>query len=83
MSQLEKLYMRVASSPGNVRFEDLIRLAEAVGFVLKRTRGSHHMFRHQQNPALRLTVQPIQGKAKPYQVKELLEIIEREHLWGW
>jgi HicA toxin of bacterial toxin-antitoxin, len=81
VSRVEKLYMRVASSPANARFEDVVRLAEAVGFVLVRTRGSHHLFYHPEKPALRLNLQPAAGRAKKSQVHELLLMIEREDLW--
>jgi predicted RNA binding protein YcfA (HicA-like mRNA interferase family) len=83
MSRLVKLYMRVASAPGKARFEDVVHLAEAVGFVLVRRRGSHQMFCHADRPSLALNLQPVGGKAKSYQVKDLLEKIERERLWRW
>ncbi len=75
--------MRVASAPANARFEDVVRLAEAVGFVLMRRRGSHHTFRHVEKPFLRLNLQPEQGKGKAYQVRDLLAKIEREGLRRW
>ena len=83
MSRLAKLYMRVASAPGNTRFGDLVSLAEAVGFVLVRQRGSHLVFRHRENRRLRLNLQPREGEAKEYQVRQLLAIIEKENLWRW
>jgi predicted RNA binding protein YcfA (HicA-like mRNA interferase family) len=83
LTRLEKLYMRVASSTANGRFEDVVRLAEAVGFVLVRRHGSHQVFRHREKPHLRLTLQPDKGKAKAYQVNDLLSMIESEHLWRW
>ena len=83
MARLEKPYMRVASAPRNARFEDVVRLAEAVGFVLVRRHGSHCAFYHPERPHLRLSLQPKQGKAKDYQVRDLLAKIERENLWRW
>jgi hypothetical protein len=81
LTQLDKLYLRVASAPANARFEDVVRLAEAVGFVRTRIRGSHHIFRHGVRPTLRLNLQAERGKAKEYQVRALLSLIEREGLW--
>ena len=61
----------------NVRFEDLLRLAEAFGFALKRVRGSHHILIHPAVPHA-LNLQPDgAGKAKPYQMRQLVELIER------
>ena len=82
MTRFEKLYMRVASAPANARFEDLVHLAEAVGFAETRTTGSHRILRHSERPELQLNLQPLQGQAKVYQVKQLLAMIEREGLRG-
>jgi predicted RNA binding protein YcfA (HicA-like mRNA interferase family) len=83
LARLEKLYIRVASAPANARFEDVVQLAEAVGFVLARTKGSHHVFCHPERPQLRLTLQERGGKAKPYQVRDLLRTIEQAGLRRW
>ncbi|MDQ6784548.1 MAG: type II toxin-antitoxin system HicA family toxin [Actinomycetota bacterium] len=63
----------------NVRFADARRLAEALGFELDRVRGSHHIFCH---PATgqRLNLQASGGKAKPYQLRQLLDLVERHAL---
>ena len=64
----------------NVRFDDLIRLAEAFGFELKRVAGSHHILAH---PAMSdlLNLQPgPDGKAKPYQIRQLMTLVERHGL---
>jgi predicted RNA binding protein YcfA (HicA-like mRNA interferase family) len=63
----------------NVRFRDLVRLAEAVGFVLARREGSHHAFSHPEVQEL-LNLQEVLGEAKPYQVRQLLRLIERYNL---
>lgn len=83
MSRVTKLYMRVASAPATARFEDVVSLAEAEGFVLKRRHGSHLVLRHSEKSWLRLTLQPDQGQAKEYQVKDLLSKIDHERLWRW
>jgi predicted RNA binding protein YcfA (HicA-like mRNA interferase family) len=83
LARLEKLYMRVASASANARFEDVVHLAEAVGFVLTRTKGSHHVFCHSERPQLRLVLRERDGKAKPYQVRDLLRTIEQADLRRW
>lgn len=54
-------------------------MAEAFGFRLARVRGSHHILAH---PAVRelLNLQEVDGKAKPYQLRQLLRLIERYNL---
>lgn len=54
-------------------------LIEAFGFVLLRINGSHHIFGH---PAIdeQVNIQEVKGKAKPYQVKQFLKLVERHDL---
>lgn len=74
-----KLFAKLANNQTNVRFGEIIRLAEAFGFRLERSEGSHSIYRH---PAVRehLNLQSVNGKAKPYQVKQLLKLIEAYNL---
>ena len=74
------LLRRLASgSLQNVRFGDFRRLIEAFGFELSRTAGSHHIFTHPEIPEL-VNAQDVQGEAKPYQIRQLLRIVERYNL---
>jgi len=63
----------------NVRFADAQRLAEALGFELDRVQGSHHIFRHR-TTRQRLNLQASGGQAKPYQLRQLLDLVERHAL---
>ena len=74
-----KVYDAVVSgkSDANIRFADLKNLLYALGFEFKRQRGSHVGYYHPGVHA-RISIQPTKdGKAKPYQVKQLREIINR------
>jgi hypothetical protein len=55
-----------------------VRLVEAYGFVLKRTRGSHRLYSREQVPLVNL--QEARGRAKAYQVREFLALIESYNL---
>ena len=55
------------------------RLVERLGFKLVRVRGSHHMFSHPSIPEL-VNLQSVNGKCKPYQVKQALDLIDRYNL---
>lgn len=72
-----KLLAKVRSNPRDVRFADLVLLVEAHGFVLDRQTGTgHRVFKHPEVQAL-LNLQPRHdGKAKPYQVRELLAMVD-------
>ncbi|MEX2099880.1 MAG: type II toxin-antitoxin system HicA family toxin [Acidimicrobiia bacterium] len=64
----------------NVRFRDAQALAEALGYRLRSTRGSHHTYRHPKAQDL-LNLQPTRGRqAKPYQLRQLLEDVGRYDL---
>ena len=54
-------------------------LARAFGFHLSRVSGSHHIFVH---PSVRelLNLQDVRGRAKAYQVRQLLQLVERYNL---
>jgi predicted RNA binding protein YcfA (HicA-like mRNA interferase family) len=75
-----KLLARIArGTVMNVAFADLRSLVEDLGFELRRISGSHHIFAHPDIPEL-LNLQDARGQAKPYQVRQLLRLIERYDL---
>lgn len=72
-----KILAKARNNPRDVRFSDLLALATAFGYHLDRTSGGHRILVHPTVPQ-RLTLQPRQdGKAKPYQVDQLLSIIDQ------
>jgi hypothetical protein len=75
--KLQKLYESMQLSQSNVNFSDLCKLAEMVGFYFDRQKGSHKVYRHEKHPGI-MNFQDVKGKAKPYQVNQLLYFI-REH----
>ena len=74
-----KLLMKVLSGSRNIQFNDMVALVEAFGFRLSRTKGSHFIFAHPDTPEL-VNLQEKNGKAKPYQVREFLELVEQYDL---
>jgi predicted RNA binding protein YcfA (HicA-like mRNA interferase family) len=57
----------------------MIALVEAFGFRLSRVNGSHHIFVHVAIPEL-VNLQEVDGKVKPYQVRQFLKLVERYNL---
>lgn len=57
----------------------MVTLVEAFGFRLSRVNGSHHIFVH---PNVReiVNLQEVNGKAKPYQIRQFLQLVERYDL---
>jgi predicted RNA binding protein YcfA (HicA-like mRNA interferase family) len=74
-----KLLRKVSSGSKNIRFGELIALAEAFGFRLARIAGGHHLYEHPAVSEL-LNLQNVKGKAKPYQVRQFLELVEQYNL---
>ncbi len=74
-----KLLQKALSSPKNVRFNEMVTLAEAFGFRLSRVKGSHHIFIHPQVREL-VNLQDVDGRAKPYQIRQFLRLVERYNL---
>ena len=60
----------------NVGFDEFCRLVEAFGFELRRVSGSHHIYRHPLAPRP-LSLQPRAGEAKPYQIRQFVEMVEQ------
>jgi len=79
MSKKRKLLQKLLRGSKNVCFDELLALALAFGFTLDRVSGSHHIFTHPQVDKL-LNLQNVSGKAKPYQVKQLLALVEQYSL---
>jgi predicted RNA binding protein YcfA (HicA-like mRNA interferase family) len=82
MGRIERLYTKALTSPTNLRFNELIRLAEAVGFIHRNTSGSHMTYKHHSLKRM-MNFQPDKknkSKAKQYQIKDLLAFIEENNL---
>ncbi|HEY2535740.1 MAG TPA: type II toxin-antitoxin system HicA family toxin [Solirubrobacteraceae bacterium] len=73
----KKLLARLArGAVTNVAFADLQSLVEDMGFELQRINGSHHIFIHPDIPSP-INLQSVHGQAKPYQVRQVLRLVER------
>ncbi len=79
MTRAPKLLAKAIRGNQNLRFAELTSLAEAFGFVLDRVSGSHHIYH---NPRIKeiLNLQDVGGKAKSYQVRQLLDLVEEYNL---
>lgn len=71
----KRLLQKILMGSQNVRFNDLVSLIEALGFGLDRVNGSHHIFKHPDVQEL-VNLQDVRGEAKPYQVRQVVELIE-------
>ena len=79
MTKKQKLLQKLLTGSKNVRFADVQIVVEAFGFRQRRISGSHHIYVHPDVPVL-INLQDVGGKAKPYQIKQFLEIVEQYNL---
>lgn len=74
-----KILRKLLSGSKNIRFSEVQKVAEAFGFQLDRISGSHQIYVHPDIPAL-LNLQNMNGQAKPYQIRQLLKLVEKYSL---
>lgn len=76
MTSPAKLYAKLLANPAAVvSFRDFERMLSAFGFVHERARGSHRAYIH---PDIQrsISVQPRGADAKPYQVRDFMDMVE-------
>lgn len=82
MGKYDKLLLKILSgtSDANIQFEDLCSFLKHLGFEM-RIRGSHHIFR-KEGVAEKINLQRDDSIAKPYQVKQVRNVIIKYKLGG-
>lgn len=76
MTKVPKILEGIRRNPNNVAFSDLAKLCEHY-FGKPRQSGSHRIFKTAWPGDPRVNIQEKNGKAKPYQVKQVLAAIEK------
>jgi hypothetical protein len=71
---IAELVQWARSSPKSVEFSDLVRIIKAMGYTLNRTKGSHQIWTCKRKPMINL--QPAGKMAKPYQVAQVLGVLD-------
>ena len=81
MGKYAKLIKKILSGnqDGNINFSELINLLLLLGFQQRTTGGSHHIF-YKPGVSEIINIQPKGSEAKPYQVKQIRNIIEKYNL---
>jgi predicted RNA binding protein YcfA (HicA-like mRNA interferase family) len=74
MVNVQKAYAKVIEGRGSVSFPDLQRLLITLGFHLDRISGSHHIYLHP-DVSRPVNIQPAGKDAKPYQIRQLRDMI--------
>ena len=82
MGGLDKLILKILSgvSDANIGFDELCNILTNLGFDL-RIKGSHHVFR-KSGVEEKINLQKDGAKAKPYQVRQVRNILVKYKLIG-
>lgn len=82
MGRFEKLLDRLlrGTSDQNIAFNDLRALLKRLAFT-ERIRGDHHIFTREGTEEI-INLQPRGSKAKPYQVKQVRNVLLKHGLVG-
>jgi len=75
----EDIYEELKRNPNNVRFDKLCKSVELFGFGFKGGRGSHRIYVRDGIKEM-LNFQNVKGKAKPYQIKQFMSVIDKYRL---
>lgn len=81
MSRYSKIRADILSgkSDKNISEEDMRFFLAKIGAIYRRTKGSHIQYSIDNIPEL-INIQPQNGKIKPYQVKEIRNIVNKYKL---
>jgi hypothetical protein len=77
MTNAEKLLEKMRREPANVRFNDLKKVCETYFGKPRQDGSSHAIFKTPWPGDPRVNIQNASGKAKPYQVRQVLQAIEQ------
>jgi len=78
VSKIDKIIQNALTAPQNLRFRELCTLCEHFGMKLRKGSGGHRIYKRESPPMFTLSIQDDGGKAKPYQVRQVLDKV-REH----
>ena len=76
MNAIEKIVKQMRDNPKDVMFDDLCKACKHY-FGEPRTNGSHQIYKTPWQGDPRINIQDDNGKAKAYQVRQVLQAIEK------
>lgn len=77
MSSRARLLDALRNNPNDVRFADLTKLCDAYFGEPRHKATSHRIYRTPWPGDPRVNIQNAKGKAKPYQVRQVVKAIEK------
>ena len=77
MANLEKILEKMRTEPANVSFSDLKKVCTAYFGKPRQDGSSHDIFKTPWPGDPRVNIQNAKGKAKPYQVRQILQAVDK------
>jgi hypothetical protein len=77
MDDIDDILSGMKRNPKGVRFNDLSKVCEHFFGSPRQSGSSHKVFRTPWQGDPRVNIQNLKGKAKPYQVRQVLQAIDR------
>lgn len=76
MRKVSEIVLQMRSNPQNIRFADLCMVCDYYFGTARQTGSSHRIYKTPWQGDPRINIQNDNGKAKVYQVKQVLKAIE-------
>lgn len=77
MGKEEKILAQMISAPQNVRYDELLYICQRYFGPARQSGSSHAVFKTPWQGDPRVNIQNKNGRAKPYQVKQVLQAIQK------
>ncbi|MDB4307742.1 toxin HicA [Gammaproteobacteria bacterium] len=77
MASIAEILTLMRRNPKGVRFKDLCKVCDQYFGEARQTGSSHRVYRTPWQGDPRVNIQNSKGKAKPYQVRQVLQAITR------
>ncbi len=77
MTDMDSLVRKMKQNPAGVRFTELCKVCDHFFGAARHNTGSHRVYKTPWPGDPRVNIQNRKGKAKPYQVKQVLKAIEK------
>jgi len=77
MASIEEIVARMRRNPKGIRFGDLCKVCDHYFGEARQKRSSHRVYRTPWIGDPRVNIQDSRGKAKAYQVRQVLKAIDR------
>ena len=77
MADIEDILTQMKRNPKGIRFNDLSKVCEHFFGEPRQSGSSHKVFKTPWQGDPRVNIQNAKGKAKPYQVRQVLQAVDR------